>query len=531
MFKEYADYDATGLAALVAGRQVTPDELLQAALARAEAVNPKLNAIITPMTDIARARAAQPLTGPFAGVPFLVKDFFQEYAGVPCYYGCAALKRAGHTPREHAEIVRRWLDAGLVIFGRTNTPEFAAKGITEPEAFGPSRNPWHPDHSTGGSSGGSAAAVAAAIVPMAGANDGGGSIRIPAAYCGLFGLKPGRGRTPWGPRLGESIHGAAMNHVLTRSVRDSAALLDASHGPEDISWCRIEPPQRPYREELQRDPLPLRIGFSTRSPIGTEVHPQAVTAVENAARLLQSLGHRVEPAEPKLDGAQLAQDFLNVWFAHLAASVAEVRALTGCGGSAFELDTRAMAAIGRALRADRYVGACLRWNDYLRALARFQQDYDLYLTPTVAAPAPRIGEVATPRWQQAVLKLVLALRAAPLLAAAGVVEQMAHDNLKWAPFTQLANLTGVPAMSVPLHWVRCCAADTPRPAASNARPGTVGSEPVGAKGPQAADDGGQDYLLPLGVQFVGRHGGEGLLLQLAAQIERAQPWAQRRPPL
>src|SRR5688572_23616063 len=249
-FEEYRKHDGLGLADLVARREVNASELLEVAIARAEAVNPKLNAVIIPMHDIARARAKESLSGPFAGVPFLTKDLFQEYGGVRTAFGCKALKAAGYTAVEHAEITARWLRAGTVIFGRTNTPEFGAKAITEPDAWGPCRNPWNPDHTPGGSSGGSASAVAAGIVPMAGANDGGGSIRLPAGMCGLFGIKPGRGRTPWGPLYGELMHGAAMNHILSRSVRDSAAMLDATHGPELGSLYRIEPPERPYIEEV-----------------------------------------------------------------------------------------------------------------------------------------------------------------------------------------------------------------------------------------------------------------------------------------
>lgn len=491
VFKEYAKYDATGLAALIARGEVSALEVLEAALARAAALDPKLNAIVWPMTELARERAGQKLSGPFAGVPFLVKDLFQEYAGVPCAMGNKALKKAAIPATAHAEITRRWLNTGVVIFGRTNTPEFGAKGVTEPEAWGPAHNPWDLTRTPGGSSGGSAAAVAAGIVPLAGANDGGGSIRIPAGCCGLFGFKPGRGRTPWGPRLGESMHGAAINHVLSRSVRDSARMLDATRGPELTSWCHIAPPERPYVEELEHEPGRLHIGFSTRSPVGTEVHAEAVAAVENAARLLESLGHVVEPAEPRLYGPQLGEDFLRMWFPNVAAIVAEVRAETHCNDSGFELDTLAMAAFGRAMSAQAYVEAYLRWNDYLRALGEFHQRYDFFMTPTLAFPPAHIGEVATPAWQRLLLRVLLASRTTRILVHLGVVEQMARENLKWVPFTQLANLTGVPAMSVPLHW-------TP------------------------------DHL-PLGVQFIGRHGGEGALLCLAAQLERAQPWAERRP--
>lgn len=490
---EYAACDATALAQLVQRREVTPAELLDAALARAEAVDGELNAIIIPMHDAARQRAQASLTGPFAGVPFLTKDLFQDYQGVPSAYGCKALKGAGYRPDRHSEIVARWLRSGVVIFGRTNTPEFGAKGITEPEAWGPTRNPWNPAHTPGGSSGGSAAAVAARIVPMAGANDGGGSIRIPAGCCGLFGFKPGRGRTPWGPPASETMHGAAVNHVLTRSVRDSAAMLDATLGPETGALFHVAPPERPYLEEVQREPGRLRIAYSSRSPIGTGVHPEAVQAVENAARLLASLGHHVEPGEPAIDGLSLAQDFLKMWFAHCAATVDEVKRRTGHGNDGFELDTLAMAAFGRALSAREYVEGYLHWSEYAYRLAQFHETYDLYLTPTLAHPPARIGEIATPDWQRLALRLVLALRASGLVLRSGLVEQMARENLKWVPYTQLGNLTGVPAMSVPLHWTK--------------------------------------EGLPLGVQFVGPVGGESILFRVAAQLERAAPWAGRHPAL
>ncbi len=491
MFKEYGNYDALGLAELVRNRQVSATELLEAALARAEAVNPKLNAIIIPMHDIARARAKEKLEGSFAGVPFLTKDLFQEYAGVRTAYGCKALKAANYTAAGHSEIVRRWLAAGAVIFRRTNTPEFGAKGITEPDAWGPTRNPWNLAHTPGGSSGGSAAAVAAGIVPMAGGNDGGGSIRLPAGHCGLFGLKPGRGRTPWGPAYAEMMHGAAMNHVLTRSVRDSAAMLDATHGPEIGSMYRIEPPARPYLEEVTREPGKLRIGFTQRSPIGTEVHPEAVIAVRNAAKLLESLGHHVEEAEPALDGMQLAQDFVVMWFANCAATVDTIKAQTGCGNDGFELDTLAMVAFGHASRASDYVAGYMRWNEYTRKLGEFHQKYDLFMTPTMARPPARVGQIVTPGWQKVAIRILMALRLSGLLLKGGFVEDMVRENLKWVPFTQIGNLTGVPAMSVPLHWTA---------------------------------DG-----LPLGTHFVARHGAEDVLFRLAGQLERAQPWKDRRP--
>ncbi len=493
MFKDYPHYDATGLAALIAKGEVSAVEVLEAAIARAEALAPRLNAIVQPMYGIARQRLPQLPQGPFRGVPFLLKDLCQQYAGVPDMQGNRALRQAQVPEPAHAEITRRWLDAGVVVFGRTNTPEFGAKGITEPEAWGAAHNPWDVARTPGGSSGGSAAAVAAGIVPMAGANDGGGSIRIPAAYCGLFGLKPGRGRTPWGPSFNASMHGAAINHVLTRSVRDSARMLDATQGPEPGGWFNIAPPAQSYAAALEHEPQALRIGFCSRSPLGTPVDAEAVQAVEDAAKLLESLGHHVELAEPALYGPRIGRDFLTMWFANVAATVAAVQRRTGCRGNDFELDTRAMAAVGRALSATQYVEAYRRWDDYRVALAAFHAKYDFFLTPAVAAAAPHIGEIATPGWQRAVLRAVLAAHATPALVHLGLIERMAEENLKWVPFTQLANLTGAPAMSVPLHWT-----------------------PAG---------------LPLGVQFIAAPGGEAALLALAAQLERAQPWASRYPEL
>ena len=491
MFKEYAEFDATGLAALVARGEVAPAELLEAAIARADAVDGGLNAIVQRMDALARARAEQPLSGPFAGVPFLLKDLHQHYAGVPTYGGCRAIRDAGWKATHHSAVVQRFLEAGLVIFGKTSTPEFGSKAVTEPEAFGPTRNPWNPAHTPGGSSGGSAAAVAAGIVPMAAASDGGGSIRIPAACCGLFGFKPGRGRVPTGPDAGDPMHGAVVEHVLTRSVRDSAAMLDAIAGADSGAPFIVAPPARPYREEVGRDPGRLRIGWSVRSPIDAEVDGECVAAVESCVGLLQSLGHEVEPASPVLDGAALGKDFLTFWFAQVAALVDEVRRDSGCGTAGFELDTLAMAALGRSLSACDYVAAHNRWNHYCRALGDFHRRFDFYLTPTLGQPPARIGEVATPAWMHAALRLILPLRLAPLMVSSGVVDAMARENLRWVPFTQLANLTGTPAMSVPLH--------------------------------QSAAG------LPIGVQFIAPPGGESALLRLASQLEQAAPWAGRRP--
>ncbi len=311
-FSEYLRYDGLGLAELVAQKQIHPAELLQIAIERSQQTNPALNAIIIPMHDYAKNRAQNALSGPFAGVPFLVKDLFQEYAGYPTSYGCQAFKRTGHIAEHNAEIVNRWENTGILTFGRTNTPEFGIKGITESDAWGACHNPWNLKHNSGGSSGGSASAVAAGIVPIAGAGDGGGSIRIPASYCGLFGLKPSRGRTPWGPDMSEAMHGAAIQHVLSKSVRDSAAMLDATQGAEHSSLFKIELPSQSYLACLQQPVKKLKIAFSTQSPIGTTVSKDAIDAVHHTARLLESLGHTVVEAQPEIDGMSFAETYHDV---------------------------------------------------------------------------------------------------------------------------------------------------------------------------------------------------------------------------
>ncbi|MCU4304712.1 amidase [Acinetobacter ursingii] len=484
---EYIHYDGLGLAQLIEKKEVQPIELLELALQRSDQVNPKLNAIIIPMHEYAKNRAKQQLTGAFAGVPFLVKDLFQEYAGIPTSYGCNALKSRQYTPETNAEIVNRWEKAGIVTFGRTNTPEFGIKGITEPDAWGSCSNPWHLKHNSGGSSGGSASAVAAGIVPIAGAGDGGGSIRIPASYCGLFGLKPSRGRTPWGPQMSEGMHGAVIQHVLTKSVRDSAAMLDATHGFENSSLFKIEKPERPFLENLIRPPQQLKIAFNTQSPIGTKVSKDAVAAVKHTAELLESLGHIVVEDTPKIDGMSLAKDFITTWFSQFSYMLHQIKQMSGATDDEFELDSLALAAFGAKTTAHEYIHNLNNWGIYVTQMNQFFDQYDLYLTPATASVAPKNGELATPKWQQPVIKALLKIGQAHYLAKGKLVEQIIRENLKWVPFTQLANITGLPAMSVPLYW-------------------------------------NKDHL-PIGSQFIAPFAREDLLFQLAGQLEQAQPWS------
>jgi len=326
IFSDYETYDGLGLARLVREGQVTPAELCAAAIERIEQINPKINAVVTVMFDQGRKTLASlPSGAPFAGVPFLLKDQTQAYAGVPLSDGCKAL--TAYVPTFDSEMVIRFMQSGLVILGKSNTPEFGLMGITEPEAFGACRNPWNLDYTPGGSSGGSAAAVSAGLVPLASGNDGGGSLRIPAAYCGLFGLKPTRGRNPNGPAYGELWQGAVQEHVLSRTVRDSAAMLDATQGPDIGAPFDIRPPERSYLEEVERNPGQLRIAVNTRFPIGTPVHPECRRGVEKTTKLLEDLGHVIEEAEPAIDDRRLSRSFITMYFGEVAARLKEMQSL------------------------------------------------------------------------------------------------------------------------------------------------------------------------------------------------------------
>jgi amidase len=489
---EYLAHDAVALAERVASREVTAAELLELALSQSARTQPKTNAICRMMEQEARGQLERQPPRPFGGVPFLIKDCAQDYAGLPTSFGSRGL--ANNVVAEHAYVVRRYLDAGFVIFGKTNLPELALKGVSDSQAFGRCSNPWNVGHTPGGSSGGAAAAVASGVVPMAAGNDGGGSIRIPAACCGLFGLKPSRGLVSSGPGYGEYWYGASSEGVISRSVRDAAAALDVIAGAEPGDpFLPAEPPVI-YAQAATRDPPRLRIGFTTVSPIGTEVHEEAKAAVEGAVKLLQGLGHEVEEAAPQIDGAALAKSFLHIYFGQVPAMVERARA-NGARRDDFELLTRVLASIGGAISAGRLTTQLVKWNEFARALARFHDRYDLLLTPTLAHPPIRHGQGDPSAAEQTLLNMVDRTGLLGLLTRAGLldgtIDKIARDSLQYVPFTQLANLTGTPAMSVPLHWTA---------------------------------DG-----LPLGVQFTGRLGDEPRLLQLARQLEQAQPWFDRLP--
>jgi len=468
---EIGSRDATAQAELVRRKEVQPAELVEAAIERIERVNPQLNAVVTPMFDEARRAAREPIPdGPFRGVPFLLKDLLAAYAGVPMSWGSRLLR--SYVPMRDSELVRRYKRAGLIVLGKTNTPEFGILPTTEPRLFGATRNPWNKERITGGSSGGSAAAVAAGMVPAAHGNDGGGSIRIPASCCGIFGLKPTRARNPLGPDIGDIMGGLVAEHALTRSVRDSAALLDATAGPDlgDPYWA--PPPARPFAEEVGRDPGRLRIAFTAKAPTGAAIDLECVKAVREAANLCAELGHEVEEDFPKIDGERFSKSFIDIW-ASGNASMLEVVAKLGV-----KLDTDAIEPLSWALyeKGKKVSGA-----DYLvaqgvlqsmaRDAARFMQKFDLLLTPTLAEPPLPLGWFEQPPENP--------LQALDRAAA-------------FVPFTPIANATGQPAMSVPLHWT---------------------------------SDG-----LPVGTHFIARFGDEATLFRLAAQLEAVRPWRDRWPP-
>lgn len=464
--------DATEMAAQVRRGEVSPTELVDEAIARVERLDPQLNAVIHERFDAARAEAAADLPdGPFRGVPFLVKDLGCAIAGEPHHQGNALLKSIGYRAPEDSFLYRRFRAMGLVTLGRTNTPEFGSTVTTEPVAYGPARNPWNTDHSTGGSSGGSGAAVAAGLVPMAHANDGGGSIRIPASENGLVGLKPTRGRVSHGPEAGEGWAGSTIDGVVSRSVRDSAAALDGINGREVGDPYNAVPPARPFLEEVGADPGRLRVGLCPGLPDGS-TEAECMAGVEVAGRLLESLGHKVEVAHPAaMFDDELGAHFLTVLS---ASSAAEFDALAKLAGRPLTEDDVEptnwfFAERGRAVSAPDYIAAVNGFHAWQRRLAAWWEDeggFDVLVTPTMSTPPPPIGWLSDPDEGPG--------RVAHLVA-----------------FTSQFNVSGQPAVSLPLHM--------------------------------------SESGLPIGIQFVGPYGDESMLIRLASQLEDAAPWAGRTP--
>ncbi|MFO1222560.1 MAG: amidase [Burkholderiaceae bacterium] len=498
---EYDRHDATALGAMVRAGEVAPETLLECAERRIAAGNGTLNAVIAqypkPARHALRSRraAGHERAGVFAGVPVLVKDLLATVEGVPTWNGNRLLQRALPAAAHDSEFIRRLRATGALIIGKTATPEFGLTPYTEPELTGATRNPWDPARTPGGSSGGSAAAVAAGFVPLATGGDGGGSIRIPASCCGLFGLKPTRGRVPTGPDQGELWSGLAIEHALTRSVRDSAALLDAVAGADSGAPCAAPAQARPFVDEVRTPPGRLRIGVSTEPWLGrAPLHPDCLQAVQRSADLLRSLGHEVDESRLAIDRDAFALAFLQVLAANVRAEIEFIAATLRLRPRRrdFEAATWALSLLGRALSADELVNAQRTIQLAGRAIGRQFESIDVLLTPTLASPPPPIGSLQPTPAERRQIAVMNAVGSPALLRRAGALQQLAGKVFDFIPYTPVFNGTGQPAMSVPLHW-------------------------------NAAG-------LPIGVQFVGRFGDEATLLRLAGQLETAQPWFHRRPP-
>ena len=477
---DLATMDAVGQAELVRTGAASPTELVDAAIARIGSVNPQLDAVIRERFDRARSEATGDLPdGPFRGVPFLLKDLSCEVAGEPLHEGMRFLRDAGYVASHTDALARRFLAAGFVVLGRTNTPELGLLPTTEPEAYPPTHNPWKLGHTPGGSSGGSAAAVASGMVPVAHANDGGGSIRIPASCCGVVGLKPTRGRVPNGSDFNEITNFLIVEHVVSRTVRDTAAILDVTGAPRPVGATRAPTPAGPFAAEVGREPGRLRIGLLDHLPTGTgTVDPECVTAVRHAATLLEGLGHSIEPSFPDAwSDPEAMLRFSSVWAAECALTVDDWSAKVGRDATEDDLEplTWVLTGMGRRVTAPEWMRTVMTAFADARRAEQWWRDadgdgFDLLLTPTLAEPPVPHGRFGSTRED-------------PL---GGFIRAG-----EFVPFTTQANISGQPAISLPVHWT-----------------------PDGR---------------PVGVQLMAGFGREDLLIRVAAQLEAAAPWADRRP--
>ena len=472
-FAEYDRYDALGLAGLIAKKKISAREAVDEAIARAERLNPKLNAIVFADYERARDTAKGKLPkGPFAGVPILLKDMRAGAKGMPTRNGSRYMPKilADHD----STLVARYRAAGLIPLGKTNVPEFGILPTTESKLYGPARNPWNLDHSTGGSSGGSACAVAAGIVPIAHATDGGGSIRIPAACCGLVGLKVSRGRITQGPDFADSTSGLSVDNVVSKSVRDTAAALDASCGLDFGDPYVAPSPEGSYLDGIKRKTKRLRIAVCYKALNGKDLHPDSVAAVKKTAKLCESLGHIVEEKAPPLDPGTLTPAFMTLWAANVAYALEGLARATGIPPSTDVVEglTFGLYEAGKRIPAVEMMAAKKSMDRAARAMVQFHDTYDVWLNATLGAPPIKLGVINVDEQN-------------PPLAFAPILD--------YVPYTAMQNATGQPAIQLPLNTNKAG--------------------------------------LPIGVQFVARYGGEMTLLKLAAELEKAAPWADRRPNL
>ncbi len=475
IFADYGNYDGLGLAELVRRREVSPNDLIETAMAVIERQNPKVNCVVQKLPEYGRAQVRKGLPyGPFRGVPFLVKEFGMHFKGMKTSAGSRLA--AGVEFDNDTELMRRMNAAGLVTIGTTTTPEMAFNANSEAVVYGSTCNPWNLGYSVGGSSGGAGAAVASGMVPVAHANDGGGSIRIPAACNGLVGMKPSRGRTPTGPDMGIFLWGLAVEFATTRSVRDSAALLDAVAGPDDGYYYHAEPPRRGFLAAAMSPPGQLRIGVVDKLPGGRAAGAEQKARLTDCRKLLEDLGHIVEPVKIDYDAEAFSQSSVRIWATTLTYFMDAFAAITGrkIGPKTCEAVTLEVYKFGQALKATEMEGAMIQQNKICRTVGQVMRKYDVLLTPGLARDVAKLGE---------------------LDQNAKGLDMMAwwnHILMNYSAFTPLFNSTGQPAVMLPLY---------------QAKSG-----------------------LPLAMQFVGRLGDEETLYSLAGQLEQALPWSGRRAP-
>ena len=486
LLSQYAHLDAVEIGALIRARELHPREVVTAAIGQIERHDTRVNAIAWRRYDQALQEAEQPLPDSrLSGAPFLIKDLSQTLTGAPNTMGSRMCRDliADHD----SNLVARYKTAGLLIVGQSTSPEFGASAETRSALHGPTLNPWNLERSPGGSSGGAAAAVAARYLPIAHASDGGGSIRIPSSMCGLFGLKPTRGRTPKGPDAAEGWFGMSVDHAVTRTVRDSAALLDISQGPDPGAPYYPPPPERPYLEEVTRPPGTLRVAISTGSMLANKMHPECARAVEKTAELLEDLGHRVSVACPTVDPARFKEAMAVLIAADMAITIKESAREAGRrpSGELYEAASWLTGLVGQRLSATDLVVALRYIRNIGRSTAPFFEEHDVFIEPTIAVPPWKSGTVGD-------LRLIPHKRFPRRLAIMKAMRLLLEPSVAAVPNTALWNATGQPSMSMPLHWA----------------------------------DG-----LPIGVQFTARYADEALLFRLAGQLEQARPWIDRFPPI
>lgn len=487
IFKEYQEYDALGLAELVKKKQLSAQELAETAQTLSAEYNPQLNAIIHDIDPKSQLEQLN-LDAPLAGVPFLLKES-ASVTNTPSTSACALLKnfRLDHD----SELVKRYRNTGLIFLGKTNLPELGLSSTTESAFYGPCHNPWGLQHSTGGSSGGSAAAVAAGIVPAAHGSDGGGSLRIPASCCGLFTLKPTRGRTPSGPDLGKVWQGHVVEHVITRSVRDSAAILDFTHGADPGAPFVLPEPSMSYLKAIEMPSKPLRIAFTLKHWFGGKIHPDCIQAVKYALNLCEKLGHHIEEVDIPFSADTYKRSVAVFTAAEISAALTKMMALLKMPLDPKQLEpsTRLLLRLGQYFRAQDFSQASFFFDHITRQIGQFFTQYDILVTPTLASPPPRLGTLLPTERENAFASLAYHLPLPALLD--NITERMMTKLFDFIPHTMLFNTTGNPAASIPLYW-------------------------------------NQDNL-PIGVQFVGRFAEEDMLLQLAKQLEEINPWFHNTP--